>query len=77
MGVANLPDILQHKMNDLFNGFEFIHVYIYDLLILTRIDWIYHVHNLELILNKLKGKGLKCNIKKSLFVQTEMEYLGF
>ena len=28
MGVANLPDIFQHKMNDLFQGFEFIFAYI-------------------------------------------------
>ena len=36
-----------------------------------------HVQKLELTLNKLKGKGLKCNIEKSFFGQTEMEYLGF
>ena len=29
------------------------------------------------MINKLKGKGLKCNIEKSLFGQTKMEYLGF
>ena len=36
MGVANRPDIFQHKMNDLFHGFEFIRAYIDDLLILTK-----------------------------------------
>ena len=35
MGVANSPDNIQQKMNDLFHGFEFIHTYIEDLLILT------------------------------------------
>ena len=34
--ISNSPDILQHKMNDLFNGFKFIHVYINKLLILTK-----------------------------------------
>ena len=29
------------------------------------------------MLNKLKRKGLKCNIEKYLFGQTKMEYLGF
>ena len=48
MGVANSRDIFQHKMNDLFHGFEFIRVYIYDMLILTKGDWTYHVHNLVL-----------------------------
>ena len=28
MGVANSPEILQQKMNDLFQGFEFIRAYI-------------------------------------------------
>ena len=77
MGVANSPDIFQQKMNDLFHGFEFIRAYIEDVLILTKVDWTDHVHNLELTLNKLKEKGLKCNIEKSFFGQTEMEYLGF
>ena len=35
------------------------------------------MQNLELPLNKLKGKGIKYNIEKSLFGQTEMEYSGF
>ena len=47
------------------------------LLVLTKGDWTYHVQNLELTLDKLKGKGLKCNIEKSLFGKTEMDYLGF
>ena len=38
MGVANLPDILQQKMNELFHGFEFIRAYIDDILILTKGD---------------------------------------
>ena len=29
------------------------------------------------MLNKLKGKVLKCNIEKSFLGKTEMEYLGF
>ena len=48
-----------------------------DVLILTRGDWTYHVHKLELTINKLKVKGLKFNMKNYLFRKTEMEYLGF
>ena len=77
MGVANLPENFQHKMNDLFHGFYFIRAYIYDILILTKGDWIDHVHKLDSTLNELKGKGIKCNIEKSFFGKTEMEYLGF
>ena len=48
-----------------------------DILILTKVYWTDHAHNLELTLNKLKGKRLKFNIEKSFFGKTEMEYLGF
>ena len=43
MGVANSPDILQQKMNDLLHGLKFIRAYIDDLLILTEGYWTYHV----------------------------------
>ena len=67
MGVSNFTDIFQQKMNDLFNGFEFIRAYIYDILITTKGYWADHVQKLKLIINKLKEKGLKCNIEKSFF----------
>ena len=67
MGIDNYPDIFQQKMNGLFHGFEFICMYIDELLILTTGDWTDHVHSLELNLNKLKEKGLKCNIEKVFF----------
>ena len=46
MGVANSPENLQQKMNDLFHGFEFIREYIDYLLILTKGDWTDHVQKL-------------------------------
>ena len=62
MGVANLSDIFQQKMNDLFHGFEFICAYIYDLLILTKRYCTDHIHNLEITFNKLKGGVLKFDV---------------
>ena len=50
-------------------------MYIENILTLTEGDWTYHVQKLELTLNKLKGKWPKCNIEKSFFGQTKMEYL--
>ena len=64
-------------MNYLFHGFEFIHAYIYEILILTKGDCTDHVQKRELILNKMKGKILKYNTEMSFFRQTEMKYLGF
>ena len=74
MGVENSPDIFQQKMNDFFHGFEFIRACIDDMLILTKRDWTYHIQNLELILNKLKKKGLKYNTERYFFGQTEMRF---
>ena len=39
--------------------------------------WTDYVQKLESTLSKIKEKGLKHNIGKSFFRQTEMEYLGF
>ena len=64
-------------MNDLFHRFKFIRAYIDALFILTKGGWRYHVHKLELTLNKLKEKGLTFNIESSFIRQTEMGYLGF
>ena len=59
-------------MDDLFHGIEFIPAYIDEILILTKGYWTDNLQNLELTQNKLKGKGNKCNIEKSLFGQTKM-----
>ena len=67
MVVANYPGIFQQKMNDLFHGFEFIRAYLDDILILTKGDLTDHMQNLELMINKLKEKGLKYNIEKYFF----------
>ena len=35
-GNFEFPEISQQKINDLFHGFEFIPLYVYDLLVLTK-----------------------------------------
>ena len=59
-------------MNDLFHGFGIIRAYIDDMLILTKGHWTDHIQKLELALNKLKEKGLKCNIERHFFGKTEI-----
>ena len=51
--------------------------YIGDMLIINKGDWSNHLEKLELTLQKLKDNGFKCNIEKSSFGQTHMEYLRF
>ena len=69
IGVANSPDILQQKMNDLYHGFGFICAYIDNIWVLTKRDNTDHVQKLGLSINKLKVKVLKCNIEKLIFSQ--------
>ena len=71
MGVSNQPDIFQQKMNNLFQGFEFICVYIDKILILTKLDWTDHEKGLKLTLNKMKEKIFKYNIEKYFFRKTK------
>ena len=64
-------------MNKLFQGFEYICVYLDYILVLTTGDWTDYLTQLEKVLKKLQEKGLKYSIERSLFAISEMEYLGF
>ena len=72
MGVSNLPEIFQEKMNKIFHLFEFIQAYIDELLVITKYYLSDHLDKLEKMLQKTYKNGLKCNIYKYFFGQTEM-----
>ena len=72
MGVSNSLGIFQEKMDDLLQGLKFIRAYTDGLLILTKGHWGDNLTKLELNLTKLKEIGLKCNIKKYFYGQTEI-----
>ena len=63
IGAINSPDVFQYKTNDVLRGFEFIHEYKYDNLVLTEGYWKYHFEKLELTLTRMKENILKYNIK--------------
>lgn len=77
MGMSTSPDIFQEKMSELFEDLEFARVYIDDLLCLTKSTFQDHLKKLEVILNRLRQKGLKVNVAKSTFLATQIEYLGY
>ena len=80
MGLCNSgPDIFQEKMNELFEGLDFVRAYIDDLLIITKNGDGYakHLQHLDQVLTKLGEAGLKVNTKKSFFAHEELEYLGY
>ena len=77
MGLCNSPDIFQEKMNELFEGIDYVRTYIDDVLCLTKGTFDDHLEKLERVLERLQGAGLKVNAKKSFFARSELEYLGY
>ena len=45
------------------------------MLVFKKGDWKYHLYKPGLELNKLNLIGIKCNMEKSFFSQTEIKYL--
>jgi Reverse transcriptase (RNA-dependent DNA polymerase) len=54
-----------------------VRAYIDDLLIITKGTFEDHIDSLEVVFNRLKQAGLKVNAKKSFFMKSEQEYLGY
>ena len=77
MGLCNSPDIFQEKMNELFNGLEYVRAYIDDLLIISNGNFEDHLNKVKIVLKKLKAAGFKINAEKSFFARDNLEYLGF
>ncbi len=77
MGLCNSPDIFQEKMNELFEGLDFVRAYIDDLLCLTSGTFEDHLEKVDHVLTRLGQAGLKVNAKKSFFARGELEYLGY
>ena len=54
MGLCNSPDIVQEKMNEWFNGLEYIRAYIHDQWIINNGDFKDHLNKANIVLNKLR-----------------------
>lgn len=79
MGVACAPDIFQSIMMDLLGDLDYVLVYIDDILIIQREGESEedHLRKVETVLTRLQEKGFRANLRKSFFMQKEVEYLGF
>ena len=75
-GGSQLPRHFPRKIDGIFQVFKFIHVYIVNILIMKKYDWIDHLDEFEIMLNKLKQNDPKFKIENYSFGQIEMEYLG-
>ena len=73
VGLNNSPDIFQEKMNELFIDLEYVCTYIDDLLVITKRSFENHLKDVHKVLCRVNKAGLKVNITKSFFAQTELE----
>jgi RNase H-like domain found in reverse transcriptase/Reverse transcriptase (RNA-dependent DNA polymerase)/Integrase zinc binding domain len=79
MGLCNSPDIFQAVMNDLLGDLSYVLVYLDDILILNTKDETTddHLRKIEEVLARLENVGFAVNLRKSFFMQKELDYLGY
>ena len=79
MGIACAPDLFQSIMMELIGDLEHVLVYINNILIVKKVDESEsdHLKKIEQVLSRLDAKGFCANLRKSFFMQKEVEYLGY
>ena len=77
MVVRYSTDIFQEDISKLFEGFVMVNAYIDDIIVITHNDVKYNLNVLEKAPQRLAESVLKVNSQKSLFGQTETEFIGF
>ncbi|XP_039887198.1 uncharacterized protein K02A2.6-like [Simochromis diagramma] len=74
-GVASAPAIFQRTMESLLKGIPHVAVYLDDILV-TGVDEVRHLQNLDEVLTRLEEAGLRLKRCKCAFMQEKVEYLG-
>ena len=79
MGLASAPDIFQKVMIELFIDLDYVLVYLGDILVIQKKGESEddHLKKIDEVLSHLEKKGFRANLRKSFFMQQEVEYLGF
>ncbi len=79
MGLSCSPDIFQSIMNELLGDLSYVLVYIDDILILNNTNETAddHMVKVQTVLKRLETAGFAVNLRKSFFMQRELEYLGY
>ena len=74
-GLCNAPRTFQRAISNIFKFFDFVKVYLDDILVhSTSVDE--HYLHLRQVLKVLKNNGLSINFTKSNFLKAEVKYLG-
>jgi hypothetical protein len=78
MGVSCAPGLFQAVMCEVLQGLDVL-IYIDDVLIIQRENESEddHLTKIEEVLERLETAGFKANLRKSFFMQKEVDYLGY
>ena len=74
-GVKTAPIFFQRAMTKVFEGLDFVQVYLDDIIILSKTEQD-HISHLTQVFDRLKKYNLKLRLDKCMFGVTELEYLG-
>jgi hypothetical protein len=76
MGLSVAAQIFQSALNVTFHGLPFVHVYLDDILVVSK-TYEEHKDHLRLALERLLKYRFRLNMKKCSFCAREIEYLGY
>jgi len=75
-GLRGAPATFSKLVRKLFEGFEdFCAAYLDDIIIFSR-SWELHLHHLKLVLERVSQAHLILNLKKCVFANAELDFLG-
>lgn len=75
-GLSNAAQTFQRFINEVLQGFDFIFVYLDDILIASRSKKEHRKH-LECVLKRLSEYGIRINLKKCVLGVPELSFLGY
>ena len=65
MGLSISADVFQREMTKLFDGLDFVMVYIDNILMVTKGNYEDHLSKLRTVLKKMLDKGMQLEAKKT------------